>query len=170
MTGRHSGVITRVQTVVHFVKARPMNSCVFSAIYNDMGSDKRRFYNIQKCAGYQGAKYWHVFCNWEMSIKFSLLTIIFTCLTACMMTSFSYDWPIWVMFFSDLNLGLQGLSATICNVWDRIETMIKKLKLFSVCINNTQDNTQVFPSLYDFLCKWTQAYRQCQMWYSEAPH
>ena len=28
--------------------------------------------------------------------------------------------------------------------------MIKKLELFSVCIN--KDNTQVFPSLYDFLC------------------
>lgn len=28
--------------------------------------------------------------------------------------------------------------------------MIKKLELFSVCIN--KDNTPVFPSLYDFLC------------------
>ena len=47
--------------------------------------------------------------------------------------------------------------------------MTKKLELFSVCIN--KDNTQVFPSLYDFFlcCKWTQAYGQCQMWYSEAP-
>ena len=51
---------------------------------------------------------------------------------------------------------------------DKIEAMIKKLELFSVCIN--KDNTQVFPSLYYFfVCKWTQAYRQCQMWYSEAP-
>ena len=32
---------------------------------------------------------------------------------------------------------------------DNIEAMIKKLELFSVCIN--KDNTQVFPSLYDFL-------------------
>ena len=32
----------------------------------------------------------------------------------------------------------------------KIEAMIKKLELFSVCIN--KDNTQVFPSLYDFLC------------------
>jgi hypothetical protein len=45
--------------------------------------------------------------------------------------------------------------------------MIKKLELFSVCIN--KDNTQVFPSLYYFFVwKWTQVYRQCQMWYSEA--
>ena len=46
---------------------------------------------------------------------------------------------------NDLNLGLQGLPATIFNVWDKIEAMIKKLDLFSVCIN--KDNTQVFPSL-----------------------
>ena len=48
---------------------------------------------------------------------------------------------------NDLNIGLQGLSATICNVWDKI---IKKFELFSVCIN--KDNTQVFPSWYDFVC------------------
>ena len=51
---------------------------------------------------------------------------------------------------NDLNLGLQGLSATITNVRDKIEAVIKKLELFSVCIN--RDNTQVFPSLYDLLC------------------
>jgi hypothetical protein len=69
---------------------------------------------------------------------------------------------------NDPNLRLQGLSATILNVQDKIEAMIKKkLELFSVCINN--DNTQVFPSLYDFLCANEQAYGQCQMWYSEAP-
>jgi hypothetical protein len=36
---------------------------------------------------------------------------------------------------NDLNLGLQRLSATIFNVVDKIEAMIKKLELFSVCIN-----------------------------------
>jgi hypothetical protein len=52
---------------------------------------------------------------------------------------------------NDLNLGLQGPSATtIFNVRDVIEAMIKKLELFSVCIN--KDNTQVFLSLYDSLC------------------
>jgi hypothetical protein len=52
----------------------------------------------------------------------------------------------------DLNLGLQGLSATIFNVRDKIEAMIKKLELFSVFINKV--DTHVFPSLYDFfVCK-----------------
>ena len=51
---------------------------------------------------------------------------------------------------NDLNLGLQGLSATIFTVRNKIEAVIKKLELFSVCIN--KDNAQVLPSLYDFLC------------------
>ena len=41
---------------------------------------------------------------------------------------------------NDLNQGSQGLSATIFNVGDKIEAMIKKLELFSLCIikdNNT---------------------------------
>ena len=70
-----------------------------------------------------------------------------------MMTSFSHDWPYLDYVFShlnDLNLGLHGLSTTIFNVQDRLEAMIKKLEIFSVCIN--KDNTQVFPSFYDFLC------------------
>ena len=36
---------------------------------------------------------------------------------------------------NDLNLGLQELSASIFNVRDNIEAMIKKLELFSICIN-----------------------------------
>ena len=51
---------------------------------------------------------------------------------------------------NDLNLGLDGLSATIFNVRDKIKATIKKSELFSVCIN--KDNTQVFRSLYDCLC------------------
>jgi hypothetical protein len=51
---------------------------------------------------------------------------------------------------NDLKLGLQGLFTSIFNVRDKIEALIKKLELFSVCIN--KDNTQVFQLLYDFLC------------------
>ena len=51
---------------------------------------------------------------------------------------------------NDLNLGLLGLSATLFNVRDNIEAMIKKLEFFSVCIN--KDNKQVYPSLHDFFC------------------
>ena len=52
----------------------------------------------------------------------------------------------WLAYLGDvfsclnyLNLGLKGLSATIFNVRDKIEALIKKLELFAVCIN--KDNT-----------------------------
>lgn len=51
---------------------------------------------------------------------------------------------------NELNLGLQGLSTTIFNVRDKIEAMIKKLNLWLNCMEN--NNTEVFPTLHDFLC------------------
>ena len=51
---------------------------------------------------------------------------------------------------NELNLGLQGLSATMFNVRDKIEAMIKKLKLWLDCMNNNK--TEVFLSLHDFFC------------------
>ena len=87
-----------------------------------------------------------------ITVKFSLLTIIFSSDRLHddeFLTRLAYLGDVF-SHLNDLNLGLQGLSATIFNVRDKIEAMIKKLELFSVCIN--KDNTQVFPSLYDFLC------------------
>ena len=55
--------------------------------------------------------------------------------------------------FSHLNvldLGLQGLSAIIFNVRNKNEAMIKKLELFSVCIN--KDNTGLSVIAWFFLC------------------
>jgi hypothetical protein len=109
------------------IKARPLNSPVFSALCNDMGSDHVKLLHSAL-----------VIKGQTIDTLFSLLTIIFTNLGDV----FS--------LLTDLNLGLHELSATIFNTGDRIEVMIKKCELFSVCINNTQ----VFPSLYDFfVCK-----------------
>jgi hypothetical protein len=60
-----------------------------------------------------------------------------------------------------LNLGLQGLSATIFSVRDKIEAMIKKLELFSVCIN--KDNTQVFHCMIFWCANELKLYGQCQL-------
>ena len=78
-------------------------------------------------------------------MTFSLLTTNFTCLTIFIMKSFLHDNLISVIFLyrlNELNLGLQGVSTTIFNVRDKIEAMIKKLRLWLDC----------FPSLHDFLC------------------
>ena len=51
-----------------------------------------------------------------------------------------------------LNLGLQGLSATILIVRDTIEAIEATIKKFELFVRINKDNTQVFPSLYDFFC------------------
>jgi hypothetical protein len=53
-------VLDTTVKVVNFVKARPLYSCVFSALCNDMGSDYVTLLQ-HMCAGYQGARYWHLF-------------------------------------------------------------------------------------------------------------
>ena len=137
--------------MVNFVKARPLNSRVFSALCNDMGSDHVTLLQ-------------HTEVRWLSRGK--VLTCFFFKLRDELKVFFTdhnfhlYDDEFLTRLaylgtfsrLNDLNLGLQGLSATIFNVRDKIEAMIKKLELFSVCIN--KDNTQVFPSLYDFfVCK-----------------
>jgi hypothetical protein len=91
-------ILDTIVKMINFVKARPLNSHVFSALCNDMGSDHVIILQHTEVLWLSRGKILtHFFI--ETSLKFSLLTIIFTCLTACMLMSFSHNWPIWVMFF-----------------------------------------------------------------------
>ena len=110
-------VLDTTVKMVNFVKARPLNSRVFSALCNDMGRDHvTLLYNIQKCAGYQGAKYWHFFLN-ELKVIF---TNHYFHLSDHLhddefLTRLAYLGDVFSRL-NDLNLGLQGLSGTIFNV------------------------------------------------------
>jgi hypothetical protein len=70
---------------------------------------------------------------------------------------------------NDLDLGLQGLSAIIFNVRNKLEAIIKKLELFSACINKDTGHRSFRHSMIFYVCKWTWVSGQCQMWYSKAP-
>ena len=48
-------VLETTVKMVNFIKARPLNSHVFSALCNDMGSD--HVMDLQHKARYQGSKY-----------------------------------------------------------------------------------------------------------------
>jgi hypothetical protein len=56
----------------------------------------------------------------------------------------AYLWDIYTRL-NELILGLQGLSATIFNVRDKIEAMIKKLGLWSYSVN--KNDTQVYRTI-----------------------
>ena len=173
MTERHSGVVTLVETVapdatwihcsIHrgalaakgmpgsFGKARPLNSCVFSALCNDMGSDYVTLLQHTEVRWVSRGKVLtkHFLLRDELKVFFTDHNIHLSDRLHDdeFLTRLAYLGDVFTRL-NGLNLGLQGLSATIFNVLDKIEAMIKNLELFSVCIN--KDNTQVFPSLYDF--------------------
>ena len=140
--------------IVNFFKARPLNTCVFSALCNDMFSDHvTLLQHTEVCWLSRGKVLTRCF---ELRDK---LKVFFTDHHFHLsdrlhddefLTRLAYLGDVF-LDQNDLNLGSQGLSTTIFNLWEKIEAMIKKLELFFVCIN--KDNTQVFPSLYDFSLK-----------------
>jgi hypothetical protein len=95
-------VLDTTVKIVNFVKARPLNSRVFYALCNDRCSEHitlLQHTEVRWLSRGKALTLFKTFFYGETSLKVSLLTIIFTFLTACMMTSFSHDWLIWVMFF-----------------------------------------------------------------------
>jgi hypothetical protein len=141
--------------MVNFVKVRPLNSCVFSALCNDMGSDHvTRLQHTEVCWLPRGKVLTRFFKlrdelkvfitdhNFHFSDRLhddEFLTGLANLGDVCSRLNY-------------LKLGLQGLSATIFNMRDKIEAMIKTLELCSVCIK--KDLTRVFTSLDDvFVCK-----------------
>ena len=188
MTGKHSGVVTRVQAVapdatwvhcsihrealaakgmpdslkdvldntvkmVNLVKARPLSSRVFSALCNEMGSDHVTLLLHTEVRWLSRGKILTLFFELQDELK-----VFFTDHPFHLSDRLHDDeWLTRLAYLGDvfsrlneLNLGLQGLSATIFNLRDKIEAMIKKLELWSGCI--IKGDTQVFPSLHDFLC------------------
>ena len=69
------------------------------------------------------------------------------------MTSFSHDWTIWVMFFSPewSESRITGTLHNYIQCVDKIEAMIKKLELFSVCINKDNTGLSIYHCMI-FLC------------------
>lgn len=149
-------VLDDIVQVVNFIKARPLNSRIFGKICEEMGSvhkqlllhaevrwlsrgkvvsrvfelrDEIRMFFVKNSAG--GAnKHAHHFNDFEWLTLVAYLADIFSAL-------------------NELNLGLQGRDNNIFEVEDKIETMLKKLDLWT---NRTiQKNYNNFPTLAAFL-------------------
>ena len=97
-----------------------------------------RFYNTQKGTGYQGAKVLTLRDELKVLITDHHFHLSDRLHVDEFLTRLAYKGDVFSRL-NDLNLGLQGLSSTLFNMRDKLEAMIKKLELFSVCIN--KDNT-----------------------------
>jgi hypothetical protein len=140
--------------MVNFVKARPLNICVFSALCNDMGSDHvtlLQHTEVRWLSRWQSIDTFFYLLRGELKVFFTDHNFHLSdrLHDDKFLTQLAYLGDVFSCL-NDLNLELQGLSATIFNVWDRIEAMIKKLEIFSVCIN--KNNIQVFHHCMIFLC------------------
>ena len=119
--------------MVNFVKARPLNARVF------LGSD-----NVTLLQ--------HTEVRWLSRGKV-LACFFFNLRNELKVLFAEHNFHLSECLHDDeflTRLGEVFSRLSLFNVQDKIEAMIKKLELFSVCIN--KDNTQVFPSLYGFLC------------------
>nr|XP_006005906.1 PREDICTED: zinc finger BED domain-containing protein 5-like [Latimeria chalumnae] len=186
MTGRHSGVVTRIRAVapnamwvhcsihrealaaksmptnlkevldnavkmVNFIKARPLNSRIFSALCNEMGSEHVNLLLHTEVRWLSQGKVLARFFELHSEVKVFFTDHPFP-LSHCLHDT---AWLSWLGYLSDifsrlneLNLGLQGLSATIFNVQDKIESMIKKLEFWARFV---EENTEILPNMHEFL-------------------
>ncbi|XP_064420082.1 zinc finger BED domain-containing protein 5-like [Latimeria chalumnae] len=187
MTGRHSGVVTRIRAVapnamwvhcsiyrealaaksmptnlkevldnavkmVNFIKARPLNSRIFSSLCNEMGSEHVNLLLHTEVQWLSRGKVLAHFFELHSEVKVFFTDHPFP-LSHCLHDT---AWLSRLGYLSDifsrlneLNLGLQGLSATIFNVQDKIESMIKKLEFWAHFVE--ENNTEIFPNMHEFL-------------------
>jgi hypothetical protein len=85
--------------MVNFVKARPLNSHVFSALCNDMGSDHVALLQHTELRWISRGKVLTRFLELSDKLKVFFTDHNFHLSDRLHETTFSHDWPIWVMFF-----------------------------------------------------------------------
>ncbi|XP_063049261.1 zinc finger BED domain-containing protein 5-like [Engraulis encrasicolus] len=190
MTGRHSGVVTRVQAVapdatwvhcsihrealaakgmptelknvldttvkiVNFVKVRPLNNRIFTALCNEMGSDHTSLLLHTEVRWLSRGKVLTRLFELKDELKMFFVDQTFHLSDSLhdeeFLSRLAYLGDIFSRL-NELNLGLQGLSANVYNVREKIEAMIQKLNLWIDCVE--KNKIVAFPLLHEFLTEY----------------
>uniref|UniRef100_A0A8C7KYS0 Uncharacterized protein n=1 Tax=Oncorhynchus kisutch TaxID=8019 RepID=A0A8C7KYS0_ONCKI len=138
-------VLDSTVKMVNLVKTRPLNYCVFSALCNDMGSDHVTLLQHTEVLWLSRGKLKVFFTDHNFHLSDRLHEDEFLTRLVYLGDVFSS--------LNDLNLGLQGLSATIFNVQNKIDAMIKKFFLVSSSLSAlTRTTHRSFHHRMIFLC------------------
>ncbi|GBP70851.1 Zinc finger BED domain-containing protein 5 [Eumeta japonica] len=142
--------------LVNFIKARPLNSRIFGKICEEMGSvQKQLLLHAEVCWLSRGKVVSRVF-ELRDEIRMFFMKNYLRCANNHADHFNDFEWLTLVAYLADifsalneLNLGLQGRDNNIFKVEDKIETMLKKLDVWT---NRTiQKNYNNFPTLAAFL-------------------
>lgn len=145
-------VLDEAVKIVNFIKARPLNSRLFSALCNEMGSDHEHLLLHSEIRWLSRGKVLTRLLELRDEVRLFLINSKFQ------LTHYLNDfvWLSSLAYLADifnilntLNSSLQGTSVTVFSVQDKIEATIKKLNLW--CSRIEKGKYDSFHMLSDFI-------------------
>ena len=137
-------VLNDAVKLVNFIKARSLNSRIFTLCYYEMGSEHKSLL-LHTEVRWLSFELRHELQQFFEENPFHLASSLhdedFLKMLVYLADIFSA--------LNELNLSLQGVSVTVFNTQDRTEAMIKKIRFWTSCVSR---NTHLcFPTLHEFL-------------------
>uniref|UniRef100_A0A8C1P216 DUF4371 domain-containing protein n=1 Tax=Cyprinus carpio TaxID=7962 RepID=A0A8C1P216_CYPCA len=145
-------VLNDAVKLVNFIKARPLNSRIFTLLCNEMGSEHKSLLLHTEVHWLSRGKVLTRLFELRHELQQFFEENPFDLASSMHDEDFLKRLAYLADIFSalnELNLSLQGVSVTVFNTQDRIEAMIKKLRFWASCVSG---NTHLcFPTLHEFL-------------------
>ena len=145
-------VMKEAVRVINFIKARPLNSRLFSVLCKEMGSDHEHLLLHSEVRWLSRGKILTRLFELRDEVRLFLLD------GKCNFKDFfnDFSWLARLAYLADifshlneLNSSLQGTQVTLFTVQDKIDGTIKKMSIWARRIRKTEFDS--FPTLHDFL-------------------